>query len=115
VDVGGAALQRVEQRRIDQLDDRRLVGGQPVDRERLFARLVVLAHDLDAELLGRLLEDALRRLGLLEDLLDRGRGPDDDLDRGAEQELELVDHEDVGGVGDDDLEPAVHPRPGTKL
>ena len=31
VDVRGAALQRVEDRRVDQLDDRRGVRGQPVD------------------------------------------------------------------------------------
>ena len=104
VNVGGAPLQRVEEGRIDQLDDRRLVGGQAIDREGFLARLVVLEDDLDPELLGGLLQDALRRLAFLEDLLDRARRPDDDLDRRAQEQLELVDHEDVGGIGHDDLQ-----------
>jgi len=55
---------------------------------------------------------ALRRLRLLEDLLDRGGGPDHDVDGRAEQQLELVDHENVGRVGHDDLEAGggAHPR-----
>ena len=96
--------ERVEQRGVHQLDDRRLIGGEAVDRERLFPGLVVLEDDLDPELLRRLFEHALRRLALLEDLLDRAGRADDDLDRGAEQELELVDHEHVGRIGDDDLQ-----------
>ena len=92
VDVGGAALQRVEHRRVDELDDRRLIRGEAVDRERLFAGLVVLEHDLDPEFLGRLLENALGRLALLEDLLDRAGVPTTTSIDVPEQQLELVDH-----------------------
>jgi len=80
--------------------------------ERVFLPgLLVLRHELDPELLGRLLEDALRGLALLEDLLDRGRGADADLDRRPEQELELVDHQHVRRVGDDDRQAGLRPVP----
>ncbi len=85
-------------------------------RQRLLAGLLVLGDDLDPELLGRLLEHALGRLALLEDLLDRRLRADADADRRAEQQLELVDHQHVGRVGDDDLDrPRSVRRRGTKL
>src|SRR6266850_7213643 len=101
VDVRGAALQGVEDHRIHELDDRRRVAREPVDGER-FLPVLVLADELHAELLGRLLEDALARFGFLEDLLDGRPGADRDLDRLGEKALELVDHQDVGWIGDDD-------------
>ena len=57
------------------------------------AGLLVLRDDLHPELGGRLLQDALRGLALLEDLLDRRLGPDADLDAGSQQQLQLVDHQ----------------------
>ena len=70
VDVAGAALDGREDRRVDQPDDRAVVARQPLDGEVVFARVLVL-EDLDLELLGGLVEHALRALALLEDRLDR--------------------------------------------
>ena len=76
--------------RVDQLDDRRGVGGDAVDRQDLLAVLVLL-HELDAEVLGRLVEHALGRLGLLEDLVDRRPAPTRTSTGAAERQLDLVD------------------------
>jgi hypothetical protein len=70
------------------------VGGDAVDRQDLLA-LVVFLHQLDAEILRRLLQHALGRLRLLQDLLDRRRHADAHLDRLAEEELQLVEAPDV--------------------
>ena len=80
VDVRGAALDRVEDDRVDELDDRRGVLRDPVDREGLLA-LLVLGDELHPEVLGRLVEDALRGLALLEDVADRGAAADLDPER----------------------------------
>ena len=106
VDVAGAPLDGVEQRRVDQLDDRALVRGDAVERED-FAPLLVLLHELHAEVLGRLVEDALHALGLLQDLLDGAARPDLEHHLATEQHLELVDLHHVGGVGEDDRQAAV--------
>ena len=98
VDVGSAALDGVEHRRVDQLDDRALVGGDGVEGQDLLAVALVL-HQLDAEVFGRLVEHPLGALGFLQDLLDRRGSSDLDLHRLAEEHLELVDPPDVGGIG----------------
>ena len=100
MDVRGATLDRVVDDGVDQLDDRRGVGRDTVDSESLLAVLLLL-HELDAEVLGRLVENALGGLGLLEDLLDLPRRPDTDLDRGADCQLHLVHRQDVRRVGHD--------------
>jgi hypothetical protein len=101
VDVRGAALDRVEHHGVDELDDRRGVLRDPVDREGLFS-LLVLGDELHAEVLGGLVEDALRGLALLEDVGDRGAAADLDAQRHAHQELELVQPHDVRRVRADD-------------
>ena len=75
--------------------------GDPVDREGLLA-LLVLGDELHPEVLGRLVEDPLRGLALLEDVGDRGAAADLDPQRQADEELELVEAHDVGRVGADD-------------
>ena len=56
-------------------------------------------HDLHPEVLGRLLEDPLRRLGLLQDLGDLAGRRDPDLDRSAERQLDLVDQQHARRIG----------------
>ncbi len=75
----------------------RLVGLDLVDREDLVPFLV-LPEELDLEGLGGLLEDPLGPLAPLEGLLDGRGGPHRGLDRGLENEAQLVHHRDVGGV-----------------
>ena len=106
VDVGGAPAERVEDRRVDEPDDRRLVGLDLVDRQDLVAVLVV-AQELDLEGLRGLLEHALRALAALQGLLDRRGRPHGRLDRRLQDEAQLVHHRDVGGVGhhEDELLP----------
>ena len=101
VDVRGAALDRVEDDRVDELDDRRGVLRDPVDREGLFA-LLVLGHELHPELFGRLVEHALRGLALLQDVVDRRAAADLELQRQPGQKLQLVELHDVGRIGADD-------------
>ncbi len=103
VDVRGAALDRVEDDRVDELDDRRRVLRDPIDREGLFA-LLVLGHELHAELFGRLVEHALGGLALLKDVVDRRAAADLELQRESGQKLQLVELHDVGGIGADDRE-----------
>ena len=105
MDVAGATLNRGVDRRVHQLDDRADVARQALDRQVVVAGLVLL-QDLELETLGGFLEDALRALTLLEDRLDRRRGADRDADGRPEDHAELVDHREVGRIGDDD-----HQRP----
>ena len=100
VDVRRPPLDRVEDDRVDELDDRRRVLRDPVDREGLFP-LLVLADELEPEVLGGLVEDALRRLALLEDVGDRRAAPDLEPQGQTGEELELVELHDVGRVGAD--------------
>ena len=100
VDVAGTTLDGGEDHRVDQPDDRAVVAGQPLDGDVLAGVLVL--EDLDLELLGGFVEDALRVLALLEDRLDRRAGADHHPHRRAEQHRQLVDHRQVGRVGDDD-------------
>jgi hypothetical protein len=74
------------------------VGGDAVDRQDLLAVLVLL-DELDAEVLGRLVEHALALSDFCRISSIAERHPDLDLDRLAEQQLELVDLDHVGGVG----------------
>jgi hypothetical protein len=101
VDVRSAALDGVEEDRVDELDDRARVRRDPVDRQDLLA-LLVLADDLHPEVLGRLLEDALGALGLLKDLLEGGPRADLRPERPLEEVLELVALDDVARVRHDD-------------
>ena len=97
VDVGGATVQGVEDRRIHEADDGRLVGLDLVDGQDLVA-VVVVVDDLDLERFRRLLQDALRSLAPLERLLDRRRGSHRRKNGRPEKERELVEHRDVRGV-----------------
>src|SRR6266542_4101828 len=109
VDVRGPALDSVEDDGVDQLDDRRrLLLGDRVDRQRLFA-LVVLADELHAEALGGLIEHALRRLRLLELVADGRRRGHLDPQRRAEEELELVELQHVRRVAHHDGDVPVLP------
>ena len=107
VDVAGPPLDGGEDHRVDHPDDRAVIAGQPLDGE-IFAGVLVL-EDLD-EVLGCVVEHPLRALALLEDRLDGGAGADHDPHRRAEQHRQLVDHRQIGRVGDDDDQhPAVAP------
>ena len=103
VDVARAALDGGVDGRVDQPDDRTDVARQPLDRQALFAVLLFL-EQLELEALGGVLQHALRALALLEDRLDRGPRTDGHLDGRREQHAELVDHRQIGGIRDDDLE-----------
>jgi hypothetical protein len=103
VDVGSAALQRGEQGRVHQADDRAGIRRQLVNRERLVAGLV-LVQDLHLEAFGGLLEHALRALALLQDGLDGRRRADAHPDQAAQLHANLVDGRQIARVGHDDLE-----------
>ena len=70
-------------------------------RQLVFAR-VVLSKQLDLEALGRLLENALRALALLENRLDGRPCADCDPDGRSELHGHLVDHREIGRIRDDD-------------
>src|SRR5215469_77194 len=103
VNVGSAPLQGGENRRIDEADDRAGVARrrQFVDRQGFFrARVLVFADD--GEAFAGFFENALRLLGLLQDvgdLLKRGYLGDDAL---LQQQADLVDHHQLAGVGNGD-------------
>ena len=65
---------------------------------------LVLAQNLQLKALGRLFEDALRALALLQDRLNRRGRADRHLDRRRQQHRELVDHRQIGRIRDDDDE-----------
>ncbi len=108
VNIGSAPLQRGEDRRIDQADNRAGVAGrgQLVDGQRFFdAGGFVLADD--GEAFAGFFEHALRLLGLLENvgnLLERRNLGDDAL---LQQQADLVDHHQLAGIGDGNGETAV--------
>ena len=106
MDIAGAALNRVEEGRVDEFDDRRRIGGDLVEREDLLAFFVLL-NQLDPEVLGRLVEHPLHALGLLQDLLDGSTRADLGLHGPTEQGLELVHLDDVRRVRHDDDEAPV--------
>ena len=107
VNVRGPALDGVEDDGVDQLDDRRrFLLRDRVDRQRLFA-VFVLADQRHAEAFGGFVEDALRRLGLLQLVADGRRRGHPDLERSAEEKLQLVELEHVGRIADDDGDVAV--------
>ena len=109
VDVAGAPLEGVEDGGIDQLDDRRDVavdGGEPVDGER-FVGIVFVADDVEREAFGDFFEDALRLLGLLEQVGDLGGGGDLDAQFLVEQQAEFVDRVEVARIGEGDFEGSV--------
>ena len=101
VDIRSAALDRIEQRRVDELDDGALVGRDPVDREHLAAVLVFL-DELDLEVLGSLVEDPLRTLGLLQEILDLGPDADAGLEGLSELQFQFIDADHVRRIGHDD-------------
>ena len=109
VDIGGAALERVEDGGVDQLDDGSDVAialGEFVDRES-FVGVVVVAYDVEREAFGDFFEDALGLLGLLEEVADLGGSGDFDAQLFVEQEAQLVDHVEVARVGEGDIKGAV--------
>ena len=101
VNIGSAPLQRGEDRGIDQADDRAGIARrrQLVDGQRFFgASVLIFANDLEA--FAGLFQNALRLLGLLEnvgDLLQRRNFGDDAL---LQQQADLVDHHQLAGIGD---------------
>ena len=109
VNVAGAPLQRVEDGGIDQLDDRRDVAidrGELVDGERLFGVLFI-DHHVQREAFGNLFQNALGLLGLLEQVGNLGQRGDLDAQLLVKQQRQLVDHVQVAGVGQGDVERAV--------
>jgi hypothetical protein len=108
VDVARSPLDGREDCRVDEPDDRTDVAREPLDRERVLARLIFL-EQLQLEAFGRVLENPLRTLALLQDRLDRGLRPDGNFERRRQEHAELVDHGHVGGVGDDYRKQAAFP------
>ena len=109
VDVARAPLERVEDGRVDQLDDRRdvAVGGrEAVDRQRLVL-IVLVADHVEREALGHLFEHALRLLGLLEQIGDLRERRHLDAQLLVEQQRQLVDQPQVARIGQGDIERAV--------
>ena len=100
VDVARATLDGGVNGGVHQANDRTAVAGQPLDGQVLIAQVIVF-EDLDLELLGRLIEHALRAFALLQHALDRRPRADHHPYRGAEDHAELVDHRQVGGIRDD--------------
>ncbi len=103
MDVARASLDRAVEGRVDEPDDRARVGRQAVHGQRII-RTVVLAQDLELEALGRLLQHPRGILALLQNRLDRRRGPDRHLERHGEENSELVEHREIRRVGDNDHE-----------
>ena len=109
VDIAGAPFERVEDRGVHQLDNRRDVavgGGQLVDRER-FVGVLFVADDVEREAFGDLFENPLGLLGLLEQVGDLRERGDLDLQLLLEQHGQLVDQVQIAGVGERDVERAV--------
>jgi hypothetical protein len=97
VDIGGAALEGVEDGGIEQLDDGGDVavgGGELVDGEGLVLALLV-GHHVEGEAFGDLFQDALGLLGFLEQIGDLGEGGDLDAQLLLKQDGELVDDVEV--------------------
>ncbi len=105
MDVTGATLDRCVDRRIHQTDDRAAVAGEALDGEAVLG-VVVVFENLDLEFFGRLIENALRALTLLEHAVDGGASADHDAHRHPEHHRQLVDHRQIGRVRHDD-----HQRP----
>ncbi len=103
VNVARPPLDRAVDGRVHQADHGLASGGQLLDRQRLVAG-VVFTQNLQLKALGRILEHALRAFALLQDRLDGRGSADGDLDWRRQQDPQLVDHRQVGGVGDDDHE-----------
>jgi hypothetical protein len=91
VDVARAPLDGGVNRRVHQLDDRVDVARQPLDGEVVVPRVVVF-EKLEMKRLSRFLEDALGALALLEDRFNRRAGADRHLDRGRQDDGQLVNH-----------------------
>ena len=113
VDVRGAAFERVEHHRVDQLDYRRhlLVARQPVHVQDLFA-LLGLAHERErvrAEAGGRVLEYARGGVAPLERFFDGRLGRDRGLQPQVQLRLDLVDHVEVRRVGHRHMERVAFP------
>ncbi len=109
VDVARAPLERVEDRGVDQLDDRRDVAidrSEPVDGKRFFG-VVFVAHDVEREAFGDFFEDALRLLGFLEEVGNLGGGRHLDAEFLVQQQAEFVDRVEVARVGEGDFEGSV--------
>ena len=107
VDVAGAPFERVEDRRIDQTDDRRDVGiaGQLVDGKGLAG--VFGANDVENEALGDFFENALRLLGFLQQIVDLRQRRDVDAQLLAQQQGDFVQFRELPRVGDGDFQRAV--------
>ncbi len=102
VDVGGAALDRVREDRVDQLDDRRVVDlrRQRGRRDILF----LLFHHLDVARLHELLEEGRHRriagiVVLLDHPAERDLARDDREDVVPRDELEILEDPEVRGIG----------------
>src|SRR5439155_4162155 len=104
VDVGGAAADGVDEDQFDELDDGGLV-GRLLEFEDVDLGAFVLVEDLDvADLALELADDLADRAHLdvvvaLDGLADGALGGDAGLHLEVRQEGDIVEGEDVGGVG----------------
>ena len=116
VDVGGAALESGEDGGVNEANDGADVffAGELLDGD-VFVGVVVAGEDVEGEAFAGLVENALRLLGLLQqvgDLRERGDAGDDAV---AEQAGDLVEHHEARGVADGDDQRVGLCSMGTKL
>src|SRR4029077_17730002 len=108
MNVTGAALEGGEDDGVDEADngDHTGIAGEPLHGN-VFVALFLVGDDLEGEAFGGLVEDALGLLGALEEVADLRGGGDLDDEFLAQQTGQLIIHEDLARIRDDDDEGAV--------
>ena len=109
VDIARAPFERVEDRGVDQLDDRRDIAvarGQAVDGKRL-VRVLFVAHDVEREAFGDFFQNALRLLGLLQQIGDLRSGGHLHPQLLVQQQAQFVDRVEIARIGQRDFERSV--------
>src|SRR5262249_49894435 len=105
VDVAGPLLKRGEDRGVVQADDRADVGGfrrDPVDVDVLIGRALFVANYVEHETFAGFIQNALRLLGLFQNVVDLVQRGDARFDAPLQQHSDLVDHHQLAGIGDRD-------------
>ncbi len=101
VDVTGAALEGGENHGIDEADDGADAGiARQFVHSDVFVAVFFVADDLQRETFGGLVEDALRLLGALQEVVDLRGGGDFYLEALIQEKRELVGLLQLAGIGD---------------